>query len=175
MCTPAAEVPAAALTELSRLEIRVGKIVEVGIHPEGDSLFVEKVDMGEAEPRTIISGLVGFQTKEQLLNRFVVVLANLKPRAIKGITSNGMLLCASNADKSKVDPLTPPVNAKVGELIKFAGHISEPVEPGNRATKAYSKVADGFFTNAEGVATYESIPFMTPEGPCTSILVGPIS
>ena len=163
------------LTELSRLEIRVGKIVEIGIHPEGDTLFVEKVDMGEAEPRTIISGLVGFQTQEQLLNRYVIVLANLKPRTIKGITSNGMILCASNADKSKVDPLSPPAGAKVGELIRFEGHLSEPVEAGNRATKAYSKVADGFHTTEDGVATYQGIPFMCPEGPCTSILVGPIS
>lgn len=131
--------------------------------------------MGEPEPRTIVSGLVGFQTQEQLSNRLVVVLANLKPRAIKGITSNGMLLCASNSDKSKVDPLSPPPNAKVGELIRFTGHLAEPVEPGNRATKAYGKVADDFYTTPEGVATFKGVPFMTPEGPCTSILTGPIS
>ena len=54
--------------------------------------------LGESEPRTIVSGLVEFCTAEQLLNRKVVVLANLKPRAIKGITSCGMLLCASSPD-----------------------------------------------------------------------------
>jgi methionine--tRNA ligase beta chain len=172
MCTTA---PVEELTELSRLEIRVGKVLEVSIHPEGENLFVEKVDMGEPEPRTIVSGLVGYQTAEQLLNRYVVVLANLKPRAIKGITSHGMLLCATSADKSQVDPLTPAEGAKPGELIRFAGHKSEPVEAGNRATKAYGKVAEGFFTNTDGIATYQGIPFLTPEGPCKSIHVGPIS
>lgn len=174
MCvgTPA---PPTQVSELSKLEIRVGKIIEVGLHPEADNLFLEKIDLGESEPRTIISGLVGFQTKEQLLNRAVVVLANLKPRAIKGITSNGMVLCTSNADKTQVDPLSPPPDAKVGELITFAGHASDPAEPGNRATKAYSKVAAGFATNADGIATFESVPFMTKAGPCTSTIVGPIS
>lgn len=66
-------------------------------------MFVEKVDLGEESgPRVIVSGLVEYCSSESLLNRSVVVLCNLKPRALKGITSNGMLLCASNEDKSKV-------------------------------------------------------------------------
>ena len=92
------------LTELSRLEIRVGKIIEIAKHPEADALFVEKVDCGEASgPRTIVSGLVKYCTAENLLNRKVAVLCNLKPRALVGITSAGMLLCASNADGSQVE------------------------------------------------------------------------
>lgn len=75
---------------LELLEIRVGKIVSIGVHAEADSLYVEQVDLGESSgPRTIISGLVQYCTADQLLNREVVVLCNLKPRAIKGITSNG--------------------------------------------------------------------------------------
>lgn len=58
---------------------------------------------GETEgPRTIVSGLVQFCTLEQLLNRNVVVLCNLKPRALKGVLSAGMLLCASSADHLQV-------------------------------------------------------------------------
>lgn len=52
--------------------------------------------------RTIVSGLVKYQTEEDLLNRDVIVLANLKPRAMRGVTSHGMLLCASNEDHSVV-------------------------------------------------------------------------
>lgn len=108
------ESAGAIISELSRLEIRVGKIVEIGRHPEADGLYVESVDCGDLEgPRTIVSGLVEFCTAEQLMNRNVIVLCNLKPRALKGITSAGMLLCASNADKTKVDPLIPPADAKV--------------------------------------------------------------
>jgi tRNA-binding EMAP/Myf-like protein len=59
--------------------------------------------VGEADgPRTIVSGLVEFCTVEQLLNKNVVVLCNLKPRPLKGVLSAGMLLCASSADKTQV-------------------------------------------------------------------------
>ena len=58
---------------------------------------------GELEgPRTIVSGLVEFCSIEQLLNRNVIVLCNLKPRPLKGILSAGMLLCASSVDKAQV-------------------------------------------------------------------------
>lgn len=166
---PPAAVPEAAVTELSRLEIRVGKIVEISKHPEADSLYVEKVDVGEAEgPRTIVSGLVAFCTAEQLLNSNVVVLCNLKPRPLKGITSYGMLLCASNKEHTEVEPLVVPAGAKIGELITFVGHKSEPEAPGNRASKAFSKVAEELFVDDGGLATFAGTPFMTAAGPVTS-------
>ena len=160
--------PVTELTELSRLEIRSGKIIEISKHPEADSLYVEKVDVGEAEARTIVSGLVQFCSVEQLLNRDVVVLCNLKPRALKGITSFGMLLCASNSDKSQVEPLKPPSGTPVGTLMTFAGHKPEPVEAGNRATKAFDKVADDLYVDDKGQATYKGTPMMTSLGPCIS-------
>jgi methionine--tRNA ligase beta chain len=89
--------------DISLLEIRVGKIVEIERHPEAENLYVEKVDVGEENgPRTIVSGLVQYCKPEDLLNTNVVVLCNLKPRPLKGITSFGMLLCASNEEHSKV-------------------------------------------------------------------------
>jgi len=169
---PAAPEAAGEVTELSRLEIRVGKIVEVSKHPEADSLYVEKVDVGEPEgPRTIVSGLVAYCTVEQLLNRNVVVLCNLKPRPLKGITSFGMLLCASTKEgeeKSAVEPLLVPEGAKVGELITFAGHKPEPEPAGNRASKAFTKVADDLFVDDGGLATFKGTPFMTSSGAITS-------
>lgn len=169
--TTADDAPKGEFTELSRLEIRVGKIVEIDTHPEADTLFVEKVDVGEEDgPRTIVSGLVEYCNKEDLLNRDVIVLCNLKPRALKGITSAGMLLCASNKEDSKVDPLTPPAGSEIGDLITFEGHTSEFIAPGNRASKAFSKIADDLSTNAAGEATYKGIPFMTNAGACTSVI-----
>lgn len=79
----------------ARLDIRVGKIVEVSRHPDADSLYVEKIDLGEEKPRTIVSGLVNFVPIEQMQNRIVVVLCNLKPQKMRGIESYGMVLCAS--------------------------------------------------------------------------------
>lgn len=51
--------------------------------------------MGEAEPRTVVSGLVQFVPKEELQDRLVVVLCNLKAQKMRGVESQGMLLCAS--------------------------------------------------------------------------------
>lgn len=101
--TPTAEPAKKSPDPIELLEIRVGKIIEIGKHPEGDSLYVEKVDVGEpAGPRTIVSGLVEYCTTDYLLNKNVVVLCNLKPRALKGVVSEGMLLCTSNKAAGKV-------------------------------------------------------------------------
>uniref|UniRef100_A0A7S0ZE83 tRNA-binding domain-containing protein n=1 Tax=Timspurckia oligopyrenoides TaxID=708627 RepID=A0A7S0ZE83_9RHOD len=156
------------LTELSRLEIRVGKVVECERHPDADTLYVEKVDVGEDEPRTIVSGLVNFMSQEELNGRTVIVLCNLKPRAMRGIKSHGMLLCASNEDHTKVDPLTAPPDAAIGSLITFEGHRAAPMDAGNRASKAFDKVASEFNTDADGIARFNATPFMTEAGACYS-------
>lgn len=78
-----------------RLDIRVGKIVEVSKHPDADSLYVEKIDLGEAVPRTIVSGLAKYVPIEQMKDRSVAVLCNLKPAKMRGVESQGMVLCAS--------------------------------------------------------------------------------
>lgn len=158
----------APLTELSRLEIRAGKIIECEKHPDADTLYVEKVDVGQAEPRTIVSGLVNFVPLEEMIGRNVVVLCNLKPRTMRGVTSHGMLLCASNEGHTVVDPLAAPDGTPLGELVTFEGHKVAPVDPGNRATKAFDRVAADLKTNENGVAFYQDVPFGTSEGPCIS-------
>lgn len=78
-----------------RLDIRVGRIVDVKMHPDADSLYVEQIDLGEGEPRTVISGLAKFVPIEEMNNRLVAVVCNLKPAKMRGIESKGMVLCAS--------------------------------------------------------------------------------
>ena len=75
----------------------------------------------------------------------------------------------------QVEPLNPPEGSPAGQLITFKGHKPDPAEAGNRASKAYSKVADEFFVNENGEATFKGIPFMTPLGAVTSNLKGKIS
>ncbi|KAK1865934.1 hypothetical protein I4F81_008456 [Pyropia yezoensis] len=179
-----AAAPPAPLTELSRLEFRVGVIRSVAVHPDADGLYVEEVDVGEAAPRTIVSGLVAYQPAEALDGRRVVVVANLKPRVMRGIASAGMLLCASDGDKGVVEPLSPPDGAAVGDLVTFNGHASAPVAPGNRASKAFDRVVGGLRTNDEGVAVYEApggdappVPFAVGGGVVVSPskLIGTVS
>lgn len=77
------------------------------------------MDVGEAEPRTIVSGLVKYMPLEQMQQRMVIVLANLKARNMRGIKSFGMLLAASDAAHETVEPLTPPEGALPGERVYF--------------------------------------------------------
>src|ERR1041385_9082518 len=60
-----------------------------------DKLMHMKVDLGEGQPRTIVAGIAEAYEPEQLLNRKVVIVANLQPRKLKGIESNGMIVAAS--------------------------------------------------------------------------------
>ena len=90
----------AAGNEISLLEFKVGKITKVQQH---DTSFVSEVDTGESTgPRIVVSAIAQYVPITSMLNRLVVVLCNLKPREIRGFTSHGMLMCASNFDHSKV-------------------------------------------------------------------------
>jgi methionine--tRNA ligase beta chain len=157
------------LSEISHLDIKVGKILEIKVHPDADSLYIETVDVGEAQPRVIVSGLVKYCSQEELLNRSVIVLCNLKPRALKGVLSHGMLLCASDSDHTQVDPLAPPPETKIGESVLFDGYLHQPGNPSNRVNKAFERVVGDLVTSSEGIATYQGkFSFMTPLGPCHS-------
>ena len=105
-----------------------------------------------------MSGLRSFFTKEQLLHRKVVVITNLKPRRVGTFESQGMVICAENADKSIVELVEPPADAKVGELISFEGlpeiKPDEDVNP-NRKTSPWGKCADSLVVNEEGVACFK--------------------
>ncbi|CAH8594627.1 unnamed protein product [Schistosoma guineensis] len=110
----------------NRLDIRVGLILSVKIHPNADSLFIEEVDFGSSiGKRTVISGLVGLYPMEKLLNCYGVFVINLKPVKIRGIESQAMLLCASYTEKSssllKVQPihLSNKQNPILGERFVF--------------------------------------------------------
>ncbi|AEC52430.1 methionyl-tRNA synthetase [Pyrococcus sp. NA2] len=101
--------------EFAKLDLRVGKIIEVKDHPNADKLYVVKVDLGD-EVRTLVAGLKKYYTKEELLNRYVIVVANLEPKKLRGIESQGMLLAAD--DGEKVALLMPDKDVKLGAKIR---------------------------------------------------------
>jgi methionine--tRNA ligase beta chain len=72
---------------------------------------MEKIDMGNGEIREISSGLRKHYTLEQMIGAMVVVICNLKPRKVAGNLSAGMVLCASNSDKSVTEFLLPPAGS----------------------------------------------------------------
>ncbi|KAI6698966.1 hypothetical protein NL676_019085 [Syzygium grande] len=113
----------------SVLDIRVGQVLKAWRHEEADSLYVEEVDVGEPELRIICSGLVKYFPLQELQGRNVVVLANLKPRNMRGVKSNGMLLAASDASHENVELLSPPEGSMPGERIWFGSEDEKENQP----------------------------------------------
>lgn len=101
---------------------------------------MEDVDVGEPTPRKVLSGLVGFLTEADLLDRRVVVVCNLPGREMKGVFSSGLILVATDASGKKV-PLLPPAGAAVGSRITFASFPGEPVPAGNPTKRVWEKVS----------------------------------
>lgn len=84
--------------DFTKVDLVVGKILEAKEHPNADKLLVFKVDIGEDEPRTIISGIKKWYAPEDLVGKNVIVVRNLAPRKMRGIESQGMLLAADYDD-----------------------------------------------------------------------------
>lgn len=80
----------------------MGLIRKAWKHPEADSLYVEEVELGEDAPRTVVSGLVKYIPEEQMQNRRVVLVCNLKPVSMRGIKSHAMVLAATSTDGNSV-------------------------------------------------------------------------
>ncbi|KAL5784316.1 hypothetical protein ACOSQ2_006708 [Xanthoceras sorbifolium] len=152
---------------IARLDIRVGKITKAQKHPDADSLYVEEIDVGEGQPRTVVSGLVKYIPLEEMQERMVCVLCNLKPAAMRGIKSHAMVLAASNDDHTKVELVEPPKSAKIGERVTIPGYQGEPDDILNPKKKVWETVQVDLHTNTELVACYKDVPLATSAGVCT--------
>ncbi|CAK9135900.1 unnamed protein product [Ilex paraguariensis] len=153
---------------VSSLKLQVGLVRKAWKHPSADSLLVEEIDIGDIKCRQVVSGLAKYLSPEEMMNRRVVLITNVKPGKLRDVMSEGLVLCASNEDHTIVVPLTPPEGATIGEHVSFSGHEGKPEDVLNPKKKQFDKIAPHLFTNDEGVATFKGIPFMTSAGPCTS-------
>ena len=82
--------------DFQKLDLRVGTILKAERHPDADKLLRFDVDLGEEEPRQIISGIAEFFEPADLVGKKVVVVANLPPRKLRGLMSHGMILTAES-------------------------------------------------------------------------------
>lgn len=87
--------------DFEKMDLRLGLIEECSYHPDADKLLVFTVKIG-SDRRTIVSGIKKWYKPEDLVGKKVVVLANLKPRKIRGIESKGMILSAESGDNLSV-------------------------------------------------------------------------
>ncbi|XP_074662556.1 tyrosine--tRNA ligase, cytoplasmic-like [Tubulanus polymorphus] len=168
----AAYPPKPAKTEeeidIGRLDMRVGKITSVEKHPEADHLFIETVDLGD-EKRTVVSGLNGKVPMEELNGYLGVFLCNLKPAKMKGVLSTAMLLCASDAESGKVEPLNAPKGALPGDKVFADGYMDKiPDEVLNPKKKVWEAVQKEMSVNNEKIAEWIGNTIMTDKGIVTS-------
>jgi len=121
-----------SVEELQRLFLRidlcVGHVLSVSQHPNADELYVLQVDTGETRPdgsvslRTIVTGLTRYLPEEAIQSKLVVVVRNMKPARLRGIVSQGMLLCAYKNDS--VEPIHAPASSAPGDIVAVRGKLS---------------------------------------------------
>jgi methionine--tRNA ligase beta chain len=172
----AAAVPSSAKTEAAddvdstQLYVRVGKITTISRHPDAEKLYVEQIDLG-GEVRTIVSGLVDYYAAEQLQGQLCLVVCNMKPKALKGVTSNGMVLCASG--EGAFELVSPPAGTAPGTRVSFGGklaHLPPPV-PSNTVI---IKLLQELQTNDSGVVCWKGAAASVPLGTVTSKVTGAV-
>ena len=161
------------LDPISRIDIRVGKITAIKKHPEADSLFIETVDFG-TETKTVVSGLVGKIEESYLLNRLACFVFNLKPVKMRGVFSQGMILCAS--DESSLEVLSPPENSLPGDLISCESFERTPDDVMNPKKKIMETAKEDLKV-IDGVATYKGKRLYSGKGnvSASTVLNGMIS
>ena len=104
--------PEITYDDFSKLDVRIGTIVSAEVVPDADKLLRLQVDIGEDEPRQIVSGIREFvEGAESLIGKQTTFIVNLEPRTIRGLESQGMLFAVGDGDMFSFlhpDGVVPP-------------------------------------------------------------------
>ncbi|OYT37565.1 methionine--tRNA ligase subunit beta [Candidatus Pacearchaeota archaeon ex4484_31] len=103
--------------EWKKLELKVGKIIDVKDHPNASKLYLLDIDLGN-EKRTLVAGLKNYYKPEELKGKLCIVFTNLEPKTIRGIESKGMVLAAVNKEKDKVVLIEPEKEIEIGSRVE---------------------------------------------------------
>ena len=90
-----------AIDDFVKVDLRVATVLEAERVPKADKLLRLVVDLGEPQPRQILAGIAQHYSPETMVGRKIIVVANLAPRKLRGLESNGMLLAASVGEEGK--------------------------------------------------------------------------
>ena len=110
----------------SKIDLRVAKIIDIKDHPQADKLYMLQLDLGDFGKRVIVAGMKAFYSKDEMLDRKIIIVSNLKPVKLRGVTSNGMLLAAEDDEGNVV--LLNPGDANPGTGVFVEGVPREPVK-----------------------------------------------
>jgi len=165
--SPKSTAVTSAVVDVSRLDLRVGKIVKVDRHPDADHLYIEEIDVGDGKPRQVCSGLAKFIPIEAMRDRLVVVVCNMKATNFRGVKSEAMVLAANSEDKTKVELVDPPATCAPGTRIKVDGYDGAPDDELNPKQKVFDTLKPDLRSNGARVACYKGSALKTPQGDCT--------
>ena len=108
-----------SIDDFKKIEIKIGKILSVDTIEGADKLYKFEIDLGESEPRTILSGIREFYTDPSVLvGRYVPVVSNLAPRKIRGVESNGMILFAVGEAHAFLHTISPETDVPTGTNVQ---------------------------------------------------------
>lgn len=107
------EVEIIEYEDFAKVKLITAKVLKVEPHPKADKLIVLTIDDGKRQDRTICAGIKEFYKPEELVNRTIIIVDNLKPRKLRGIMSEGMIL-AADIDEKTISLLQPDKDAKAG-------------------------------------------------------------
>lgn len=103
------------IEQFSQLQLKVARILEAKPHPNADKLLILTIDTGEAK-KEIVAGIARHYQPADLLNKLIVVVDNLEPATIRGVTSCGMLLAAQ--DGTGLSVLVPDRSVLPGAAVR---------------------------------------------------------
>ena len=143
--------------------IQVSKILSIEKHPSAEKLYVIKVDTGAGE-RQLCAGLVAFYQPEQLKDRLVCTVMNLKASKLKGVASTAMILAGSAGDQVRV--VEPPAGSAVGDVLFLQGSAPTTKAQKTLSSNTWKEVAANFKVVGGNAVVGDKV-VVTSKGPCT--------
>ena len=111
--------PQIDFSEWEKVDLRVGKIMKVEEIEGADKLYKLTVDLGkELGKRIVCAGIKKYYSKDELKNKKIIVVANLQPRMLRGIESQGMILASVNKEETQVVLISPEKEMEIGAKVR---------------------------------------------------------
>ncbi|MCI4387847.1 hypothetical protein PGIGA_G00079050 [Pangasianodon gigas] len=143
--------------DVSRLDLRIGRVLAVRNHPDSESLYVQEVDVGDSAPRTVVSELANHVPPEQLQDTLAILLCNVRPVKVRGVQSQARVLCAVN--QHRMEALAPPTGAQPGDRVTFQNYPGGAERELNPKRRVWERLLPDLRIDERGVATYRGVAF----------------
>ncbi|CAJ1048316.1 aminoacyl tRNA synthase complex-interacting multifunctional protein 1 [Xyrichtys novacula] len=144
--------------DVSRLDLRVGRVLNIRRHPLARTMSVQEVDMGEDAPRTVVSKLEEQTDFEEIQGSLAVLLCNIKACRVRGVVSQARILCCAYSEDSS-ELLTPPTGSNPGDRVTFLNYPGDPDKELQSKQRVWELLQPDLQVDGRGVANYKGCGF----------------